>query len=739
MLTLRRMANDMPTADSLHLFDQALFARLARGLTTLVMLVSIAKPALGQSDEPPASDETNATPGTVGAQAIPSIPLVTVTARTTIDRTLGQRSDTFTTATIGSDGTRYLGTLEGRVYVSSASGQLWRELTVLPEVKQLFGFSSQTALLGHIRNDGSRPARPLNLTPRLGLYPTHAYQSLSMLHGSIALANIESNVSTARTVKRANDLALSRPVGWGGQTIYENPLDRTTAAILEPGKAAISAGLSARAPRLSLLQRAWRRPIAAINLAKFLRGRARRTRISRIAINPVDKNHLFAATQYGLFESIDSGESWFRSFPGTTKQETDIREIVFDPHHTEPGKQRVYLGSGRGLFFSLDGGLSFTKHGFVPEVAINRVAFDPIDPNFIYVATRSGLYRSVDGGDTFSLAFFSSLRKQRQINWVDVDPNARETVYLATNDGAFVSTKARSQSSTGWSPLANMRLLNLAIYQIHSCRGYPGRLYARTSAALPTNLYFGYSPEGYVLESRDSGTNWSVSASTRSRGQFNWFSLNPNDCENFIALSSNAVTEVQRTKDTKDREEAPEALPAAPDLPDIGAVIAAAMKHGGVELEEYTDRVRALRTARWLPNTVNATLVWGRTRVGGVIDDFQFSDERFRSGEEFSELRIMAWASFALPDTLFEPGALPLYRSRVKLMNDAIRNRLMRTVYRHYRELLALTTEATTAKAKASPLAERAQKRALAQQHFAVVDLATGGFLTQWKKRRKSK
>ena len=644
-----------------------------------------------------------------------------------IDVTKGMRTDVPLTATLAPDDTLYIGTLQGRIY-KSKNHRDWDELTVLPQVKALYGFPGQLLLLGHLRDDSGKRALPLNLVPGFGIVPN----GMGLLHGAM-LHTYGSIDGGAIGGGPAAPLHLTRDqpgVHQNGDS--SGVLAPQSQEALAGGGLVAGAGLSARAPRLSILQQSLRRPVATVNKQTYLISRLRTTNVQRIAIDPKDSNHLFAATRYGLYESRDAGLSWVRIFPGITAAETNCVEIYDDPHRQD----RIYLGTGKGMYVSEDNGLSFSKHGFVPETQINKVAVDPEDPRYIYVATLAGTYRSTDGGESFSLAFFSSLRLQNQNFWVDIDQKDPERVYLGTADGVFTTDRGRTVGPTDWTLLAALRTLNLFMPTVKSCASRPGMIYAQSSANLPVNLYHGNSPEGYLLVSYDYGKSWEVAVSNRSFGTIGWFEVDPKNCHRLWVLFSNAILEVRpKAEGGAVARRRGDEVPRDPDLPTMSEVLLAALSHWGIELENYAKDLKKIESARWLPVRLNATGAWHRWQVGATTDDFQFAEDRYLSRQEYREWRVMAFASWDFHGMFFDQRSVPLLRERVRHMNDEMRRRAMSTVFRHYRELVDLRTR-RKARIGGRTLEQQASDRVLEDQHFAVVDVATGGFLSRWIEQR---
>jgi len=139
--------------------------------------------------------------------------------------------------------------------------------------------------------------------------------------------------------------------------------------------------------------------------------------------------------------------------------------IVFDP--TNPGT--VWAGAaGGGLWRSTTGGIGAeawerVDTGF-PVLGVSTIAFDPGDPNVMYIgtgevynhqsagdlaadrATRGsygiGILKSTDGGATWSKSLDWSYNQRHGVWAVRVDPVNPNIVWAATTDGVYRSINA---------------------------------------------------------------------------------------------------------------------------------------------------------------------------------------------------------------------------------------------------------------------------------------------------------
>lgn len=122
----------------------------------------------------------------------------------------------------------------------------------------------------------------------------------------------------------------------------------------------------------------------------------------RLIINPNNPQILLAATNVGLYRTIDGGTNWTSVLAGNWY---DIEFKPGDPN-------TVYVG-GTSLRRSTDGGATFTTiSNGIPTTGANRLALavTAADPNYVYVLRSSsssngfgGLYRSVSSGTAFTV------------------------------------------------------------------------------------------------------------------------------------------------------------------------------------------------------------------------------------------------------------------------------------------------------------------------------------------------
>jgi photosystem II stability/assembly factor-like uncharacterized protein len=154
--------------------------------------------------------------------------------------------------------------------------------------------------------------------------------------------------------------------------------------------------------------------------------------IGRIAVDPKDPKKVFVAAsgplfqgggERGVYRSSDGGETWKQVLAGANDT-TGASDVVIDPSdpkrvyavmwdHLRTPDDRIYGGTGSGLYRSIDGGDTWKRIGdsVMPSAkTLGRigVAVAPSDGKRLYAIASNtdgslkGFYTSTDGGDTWS-------------------------------------------------------------------------------------------------------------------------------------------------------------------------------------------------------------------------------------------------------------------------------------------------------------------------------------------------
>jgi len=241
----------------------------------------------------------------------------------------------------------------------------------------------------------------------------------------------------------------------------------------------------------------------------------------------VNPNTIYMATNVGMFQSIDRGNSWTQVVPPKpkpaprTKAKTPLRKAVakvfepvtppvVDPNapvvvpaltekvkvlaYTEDGKNGYFAGTEKGLYRSYDISKGWEKVPFGEGISENVFVIysSPLMPGVIYVGTdKSGVIVSRDDGKTWSK--ISGIPQDIPISSIVLDPKRPENIYVGTTQTLYLSRDGgRSWTRRGGNlPLGNYT--SILINPTNSDEIF-------VSSALET--------DGGIYYSKDSGQNW---------------------------------------------------------------------------------------------------------------------------------------------------------------------------------------------------------------------------------------
>ncbi len=139
-------------------------------------------------------------------------------------------------------------------------------------------------------------------------------------------------------------------------------------------------------------------------------------RIADIAVDPTDQGTWYvAAGSGGVWKTVNSGTTWQDIFTDQTSYSVGC--LTIDPRHPDTiwvgSGENVsgrHVGYGDGVYRSRDGGQTWQNMGLTKSEHIGRILLHPEDPNVVYVAAQGplwsgggerGLFMSVDGGITW--------------------------------------------------------------------------------------------------------------------------------------------------------------------------------------------------------------------------------------------------------------------------------------------------------------------------------------------------
>ena len=150
-----------------------------------------------------------------------------------------------------------------------------------------------------------------------------------------------------------------------------------------------------------------------------------------------DQGEVVYAVSIGgkIDRSSDAGMNW-TSCEGTEILHYAISNSRFAVHPQD--HDRLYLASwGGGVYVSEDGCQSWqTNNEGLGSLDVNTIVIDPLNPDTMYVGTDNGAYVSFDGGELW-IEVIQGLPGALVIYSFAIDPSEPSNVYAATPNGIF--------------------------------------------------------------------------------------------------------------------------------------------------------------------------------------------------------------------------------------------------------------------------------------------------------------
>jgi uncharacterized protein (TIGR03437 family) len=168
-----------------------------------------------------------------------------------------------------------------------------------------------------------------------------------------------------------------------------------------------------------------------------------------ITLDPVSPSTLYLGTEFGVFKSTDSGETWAR-----VGHIGPVASLAIDPQ----SPSTMYAGTGDRrapgpAYKSTDGGVSWTAAG----VSALVVAVDPRTPATVYAAGGSNVYKSTDAGLTWKPSG-SGITSNAVILVLAIDPITPTTLYAAGTGRPNLVHKS-TDGGASWQPAVGGLLL----------------------------------------------------------------------------------------------------------------------------------------------------------------------------------------------------------------------------------------------------------------------------------------
>jgi photosystem II stability/assembly factor-like uncharacterized protein len=144
--------------------------------------------------------------------------------------------------------------------------------------------------------------------------------------------------------------------------------------------------------------------------------------ITAVAIDPKEPNIIYAGTAHLPWRTLDGGKSW-ESIHNGMIDDSDVFSIYIDPANPT----NVFASACSGIYASTSRGDVWRKLLGIPNTSrrTHVVRQDLAQPGTIFAGTTLGLFKSGNGGTTWKLVNGS------QVNAVAFDPSQPNSMYLA--------------------------------------------------------------------------------------------------------------------------------------------------------------------------------------------------------------------------------------------------------------------------------------------------------------------
>ena len=154
-----------------------------------------------------------------------------------------------------------------------------------------------------------------------------------------------------------------------------------------------------------------------------------------IAPDPRDHAHLYLGTANGwIYESHNAGSSWTRLAQVGKRDDLVLDSIVVDAkdsNHLVVGAWVIDHPDG-GLYFSKDGGVTWTNQAEMRGQSIRALAASLSDPDIIVAGTLQGVFRSSDGGKRWKRISSEDNAEIHNVESIAIDPRDPGIIYAGT-------------------------------------------------------------------------------------------------------------------------------------------------------------------------------------------------------------------------------------------------------------------------------------------------------------------
>jgi photosystem II stability/assembly factor-like uncharacterized protein len=227
-----------------------------------------------------------------------------------------------------------------------------------------------------------------------------------------------------------------------------------------------------------------------------------------LTIDPQIPATLYAGTGRGVFKSTDGGISWSAANSGITA--TSISDLAIDPQNPST----LYAATSGGLLKTTDGGTTWSAANSGLTGGGSPLAIDPQNTSTIFVGAyavtgsrvNSGVFKSSDGGASWSASWIAGDSYSNWLTALAVDPQNSNIAYATTQGFDECGQETLHKSVDGGMSWSDSLFKDLGISS--SCV-----LALVIDPQSPGTLYGAFEYGGGVFKSTDGGASWSATNS----------------------------------------------------------------------------------------------------------------------------------------------------------------------------------------------------------------------------------
>jgi photosystem II stability/assembly factor-like uncharacterized protein len=211
------------------------------------------------------------------------------------------------------------------------------------------------------------------------------------------------------------------------------------------------------------------------------------TEALKVKVDALNPAVAYAATAYGVFKTVNGGESWQEQNEGF--QKPFISDIVIDKHQ----HARLFAASEDGVYLSTNSGATWHLVGIAGK-GVRTLTQHPLVNELFFAGTEDdGVFISRDRGNTWSAS--NNGLKHFTVYSIACDRSRADVLYLGTHSGGVYRS---SDGGKSWIQKTD-GLSNLVVHSLVVLSSNPSVVFAGTL-------------NGGLFKSIDGGEHWSFNS-----------------------------------------------------------------------------------------------------------------------------------------------------------------------------------------------------------------------------------